>query len=76
MKYTKKELKKKIEKFASKLGSVLATTKKDDFDLLPELCEILEGKSINQIVREVGEMSSNQWGNYLELTLKGINKIY
>jgi hypothetical protein len=78
-KMSKRMLVKHIEWFASELTRVdriMFAKEKDYMPLAPTLCEILDGSDAEAICKEVGDMSVNQWWNYLELALKGTKGIH
>ena len=70
MKISKKELAERINKFCNDLTYQDRINFAKDGDkaniLVADLCEILEGITADQIVKDVGEMSVNQWGELLK----------
>jgi hypothetical protein len=78
MKISKKNKAKRITEFCSRLTyqDRVNYNKEGDkaFLFVPELCEILDGITADQIVKQVGDMSVNQWDNYLQLTLAQVTE--
>jgi len=72
MRIGKKERKKRIEQFVNLLYE-MSWGKPKYYSIMADLIEILERKTYNQIINELGEMTTKQQANCLMLDLEAIN---
>lgn len=70
MKIGQEERRERIEAFVQELNRI--SFKQKNECILGDFIEILEGRTYDQIVKEVGEMSTGQMVDYAVMTLESI----
>lgn len=69
MRIPRKEMQEKVVKFVSDLNEISFQQIDKGENILGDFIEILEGKTYDQVCRELGDMSTSQMCNLAEILL-------